>query len=164
MRAEAQPFAGNKMAKRKHQIGTLNHQAKVKELEILEGKVRGPLCCLPREGAESRSKEGEEGRPWLAERQHGYSLRAHTAPSLFGPLRRWRARVSLRRGSRQCAGTAGTRSTYSSFPGANSATSTQGLLALVLPLSSPTCGVLPGSLPQVNGMKTKSETKAKYGW
>ena len=29
------------MAKRKHQIGTLFHAAKLKELEILEGKAAG---------------------------------------------------------------------------------------------------------------------------
>lgn len=39
MRMEAAPHEGNKMAKRKHQIGTLFFNAKMKELEILEGKA-----------------------------------------------------------------------------------------------------------------------------
>lgn len=39
LRAEAQSYEGNKMAKRKHQIGTLFYNAKMKELEILEGKA-----------------------------------------------------------------------------------------------------------------------------
>jgi proline-rich protein PRCC len=41
IRAEAAPFEGDKMAKRKHQIGTLFHNAKMKELEILENRASG---------------------------------------------------------------------------------------------------------------------------
>ncbi|KAL6753890.1 hypothetical protein V8C86DRAFT_420317 [Haematococcus lacustris] len=41
LRAEARPHEGNKMAKRKHQIGTLFANAKLKELELLEGKAAG---------------------------------------------------------------------------------------------------------------------------
>jgi proline-rich protein PRCC len=41
LRAQAAPFEGDKMAKRKHQIGTLFHNAKMKELEILENRWGG---------------------------------------------------------------------------------------------------------------------------
>lgn len=34
------------MAKRKHQIGTLFHQAKIQELEILEQRAQGGWCCV----------------------------------------------------------------------------------------------------------------------
>lgn len=39
LRAEAKGHEGTGLAKRKHQIGTLFHNAKMKELEILEGKA-----------------------------------------------------------------------------------------------------------------------------
>lgn len=41
LRAAAAPFQGDKMAKRKHQIGTLFHNAKMQELEILEQRAQG---------------------------------------------------------------------------------------------------------------------------
>ncbi|KAI8471887.1 MAG: hypothetical protein J3K34DRAFT_416019 [Monoraphidium minutum] len=41
LRAAAAPFEGDKMAKRKHQIGTLFANAKLKELEILENRASG---------------------------------------------------------------------------------------------------------------------------
>lgn len=40
LRASAKPFTGNKVARRKHQIGTLYHNAKMRELDILEGKAQ----------------------------------------------------------------------------------------------------------------------------
>lgn len=39
LRVEAKGHEGSRMAKRKHQIGTLLFNAKMKELEILEGKA-----------------------------------------------------------------------------------------------------------------------------
>jgi proline-rich protein PRCC len=41
LRAQAKPFEGDRMAKRKHQIGTLFYNAKMRELEIMEGKAAG---------------------------------------------------------------------------------------------------------------------------
>lgn len=41
LRSAAAPHVGEKMARRKHQIGTLLANAKLKELEILEGKASG---------------------------------------------------------------------------------------------------------------------------
>jgi proline-rich protein PRCC len=41
LRSEAAPFAGNKMAKRKHQIGTLFHNARMNELKLMEQKAAG---------------------------------------------------------------------------------------------------------------------------
>jgi len=38
LRSEAKPFEGDRLSKRKHQIGTLFYNAKMKELEIMEGK------------------------------------------------------------------------------------------------------------------------------
>ncbi len=53
LRADAKPFEGDKTAKRKHQIGTLFYNAKMKELEILEGKAAGFKAK-----AESKGKYG----------------------------------------------------------------------------------------------------------
>mmetsp|Transcript_462 Transcript_462/g.1192 ORF Transcript_462/g.1192 Transcript_462/m.1192 type:complete len:432 (+) Transcript_462:136-1431(+) len=41
LRNEAKPFEGDRLSKRKHQIGTLFYNAKMKELEIMEGKAHG---------------------------------------------------------------------------------------------------------------------------
>ncbi|KAF5843841.1 hypothetical protein DUNSADRAFT_5078 [Dunaliella salina] len=41
LRSDAKPFEGDRLSKRKHQIGTLFYNAKMKELEIMEGKAHG---------------------------------------------------------------------------------------------------------------------------
>ena len=41
LRAQAAPHAGSKLARSKHQIGTLFANAKLRELEVLENRASG---------------------------------------------------------------------------------------------------------------------------